>query len=133
MFELETKLGNIHFSQNIINKIVIDAVESCEGKAEILNYKGKYMNVVPGIASKINLYNEETGGIQIKEDEFGVEIQVYVIVHFGTSIKQVTSKIIDSVYENMEKIMGEKPTKVTVVVTGTLSRNIAKRHIEVSR
>ena len=29
--------------------------------------------------------------------------------------------------------MGRKPAKVTVIVTGTVARNIVKRHIEVSR
>jgi uncharacterized alkaline shock family protein YloU len=54
-------------------------------------------------------------------------------VKFGTSIQNVTNKIIDFIYEHMEKTTGQKPLKVTVIVTGTSSKNIAKRHIEVSR
>ncbi|MFQ7473681.1 MAG: hypothetical protein ACLRLX_05695, partial [Anaerovoracaceae bacterium] len=53
--------------------------------------------------------------------------------HFGASIKRNTGKIIDYIYEYMEKIIGIKPKNVKVIVTGTLSKNIAKRHIEVSR
>ena len=49
------------------------------------------------------------------------------------SIRNITGQIIDSIYDDMEKILREKPKKVTVIVTGTLSKNIAKRHIEVSR
>ena len=130
---METKFGSIRFSPNIINKIVMEAVENSYGKAEILHYKGKYMNVVPGIASKMNLYDEEAGGIEVAEDEDGMEIHVYIVVHFGTSIKRVTSEIIDYIYEKTEKIMGQKPKRVAVTVTGTISKNIVKRHIEVSR
>lgn len=135
MFDVETKIGNIHFSKDILNKIIHEAVALCGGRVEINNYKGKYMNMVPGLASKMkmNLYSEDAGGIEIKELEEGVEICVYIVVKFGTSINNVTNTIIDFIYENTEKIMGQKPLKVTVIVTGTSSKNIARRHIEVSR
>ena len=133
MFDIETKLGEIRIPNNIINRIITESVDSCEGKAVIHKYKGKYKNMFPDIASKMNLYDEEAGGIEVTETESGMEIKVYVVIRFGNSIKNVTENIIDSIYENMEKIMGIRPAKVTVVVTGTLSKNIAKRHIEVSR
>lgn len=133
VFEVETKYGKISFSQNIINKIVVEAVEKTSGKAFVLNYKGKYMNVVPGIASKMNIYDEEAGGIEIISAGTGIALRVYIVIKFGSSIKQVTNEIIDYIYEETEKIMGERPEKVTVVITGTVSKNIARRHIEVSR
>ena len=133
MLDMETKFGNIIFSQNVINRIVMNALERCDGKAEIMNYKGKYKNVVPGLASKMNLYDEESGSIQINRTDEGIEITVCIVVRFGVSIRNITGQIIDSIYDDMEKILREKPKKVTVIVTGTLSKNIAKRHIEVSR
>lgn len=132
MFDIETKLGNIHFSHSIINKIVMEAVEGSEGKAMIHNYKGKYKNVVPDLASKINLYDEEAGSIEVTETEEGLEIKVYVVLRFGASIKETTVRIIKHIYADVEKIMGARPAKVTVVITGILSKNIARRHIEVS-
>lgn len=135
MFDVETKIGNIYFSKDILNRIIHEAVARCDGKVELNNYKGKYMNMVPGLASKMkmNMYSEEAGGVEIKELEEGLEICVYIVVKFGTSIKRVTNIIIDFIYENVEKITGHKPNKVTVIVTGTSSKNIARRHIEVSR
>ena len=133
LFRKETKLGDILVNENVVYRIVTEAVESCGGKAELLNYRGKYKNMVPGIASKMNLYDEESGSIQFSDGEDGLDITVSIIVHFGTSIKKTTSRIIDYIYEYTEKMLGRKPSKVTVRVTGTVSRNIAKRHIEVSR
>ena len=133
MFDLETKLGEIHFPATIVQRIVMEAVESCGGKVDILNYKGKYKNMMPWLASRMNIYKEETGGIQVEETEGGIVITVYVVIHFGTSIKKVTEKLIDEIYEKMEQVMKVKPKTVKVVVTGTLSKNIVKRHIEVSR
>ena len=42
MFDIETKIGNIHFSSNIINKIAEKAVEDCGGKVMLHNYKIRY-------------------------------------------------------------------------------------------
>lgn len=117
MFDIETKMGKIHFSQNIMNRIVVKAIEECHGKVLLQNYKGG-----------INAGNVEF----IRYDE-GYELKVYIVIKFGTSIRNMTSQIIDSIYENTEKILGEKPQKVTVMVTGVISRNIARRNIEVSR
>ncbi|NLD18789.1 MAG: Asp23/Gls24 family envelope stress response protein [Clostridiales bacterium] len=133
MFELKTKLGEINFSQNAINKIVVAAVEQCDGKAGLMNFKGKYVSNVTGIASMMNLYDEESESIQFREDEDGLELEIYIVVHFGISIKKITEKIIDYIYKNIEEMLEIKPQKVTVLVTGVMSKNIAKRHVEVSR
>ena len=133
MFDIETKLGEIHFPTSVVNRIVMEAVESCGGKVDILNYKGKYKNMMPWLASRMNLYKEEAGGIQVEETEEGLILTVYVVIHFGTSIKRVTEQLIDQIYDNMEKVRKVKPKTVKIIVTGTLSKNIVKRHIEVSR
>lgn len=133
MFDIETKLGDIHFSSNIVNKIAEKAVESCEGKAMLHNYKGALKDVMPVMASKINLYDESAASVEVTKLGEGYMMKVYVVIKFGTSIKAVTSKIIDSIYENAEVILGKKPENVTVVVTGVVSKNIAKRHIEISK
>lgn len=133
MFDIETKIGNIHFSSNIINKIAEKAVEDCGGKVMLHNYKGALMDVMPGWASKMNLYDESAASVEVLEIVDGYIMTIYVVIKFGTSIKEVTSQILDSIYENSEKILGQKPKHVKVVVTGVVSKNIAKRHIEVSR
>lgn len=133
MFDIETKLGDIHFSSNIVNKIAEKAVESCGGKAMLHNYKSALKDVMPIMASKMNLYDESVASVEVTNSDDGYSMKVYVVIKFGASIKAVTKEIIDSIYDNAEVIIGHKPEKVTVVVTGVVSKNIAKRHIEVSR
>lgn len=117
MFDIETKIGDIHFSQNIIIKIVEKAVEESNGNAILQNYKGG-----------INASN-----VEFIESEEGYDLKIYIVMKFGSSIKKTTMEIIDSVYEKAEKILPSVPNKITIIVTGVLSKNIAKRHIEVSR
>lgn len=133
MFDIQTKLGDIHFSSNIINRIAEKAVEGCGNKVMLHNYKGALKDVMPVMASKMNLYDESAASVEVIRLEDGYAMKVYVVLKFGTSIKAATSEIIDSIYENTEIILGKKPERVTVVVTGVVSKNIAKRHIEVSR
>ena len=133
MFDIETKLGDIHFSSNIINKIVEKAIESCDGKVMLHNYKGALKDVMPVMASKINLFDDNAASIEMINLDGEYAMKIFVVIKFGASIKAVTSKIIDSIYENTETILGKKPQNITVIVTGVASKNIAKRHIEVSR
>ena len=117
MFDIETKIGDVRFSQNIINRIAEKAVEDCNGNAILQNYKG-------GI---------NAAAVELIQDEESYDLKIYIVMKFGASIKKTTLEIIDSVYENAEKILPKAPRNVTVIVTGVLSKNIAKRHIEVSR
>lgn len=133
MFKLETELGDILFSDNIINRIVTKAVESCDGKAMLMNYRGKYRSMFPDLASKMNIYNGEAGAIQFTESEEGLDIHLYVVLRLGASIKRTTKKIIDYIYEYVEKMTGREPVGVTVTVTGMVSKNIVKRNITISR
>lgn len=133
MFDVETKFGDIHFSSNIINRIAEKAVEGCGGKVMLHNYKGPIKDVMPVMASKMNLYDDSAASVEVTKLGEGYMMKVYVVIKFGTSIKAVTSEIIDSIYENAEIMLGKKPEKVMVVVTGVVSKNVAKRHIEVSR
>lgn len=133
MLNMETKLGDIRFSPSVISGLVADSIEPFSGKAELLNYRGRYKSVASGLASKMNICDEDAGSVRVEDTGDGVDITVYITVRFGVSIKKITAGIIDNIYENVEKTMGQKPAKVTVVVTGTVAKNIVKRHIEVSR
>lgn len=115
MRDISTKLGDIRFSRNMINDIVARSMEAFSDRAELLNYRGGHKNV------------------RIEDGEDGMEITAYIVVRFGESIKEVTEGILDSIYGEVEKVTGQRPAKVTVIVTGTAAKNTVKRHIEVSR
>ena len=66
MFDIETKLGEIHFPASTINRIVMEAVESCGDKVDILNYKGKYKNMMPWLASRITSIKRKPEGSRWK-------------------------------------------------------------------
>lgn len=118
MLEKKTELGDIRFSRNVILKIVDDAADQTDGKVTVQNFKGKYKSVMPG------------SNVIFKETDNGVTIDVFVVIRFGASISKCCRMMIDYINENIEKVMGEKPYSVKIIVTGVQSNEIAKRHIE---
>ena len=128
MFTVETSLGVISVSKNAIGKIVTEAVDLFDGKVIISNHKGK----VPGIVSKIGGLDDITN-IEISAGEQGLDIRVFIVLRFGTSITRVTNSLVDEIHEKIKEMMGIEPNSVAVVVTGMISKNIARRHIEVTR
>ena len=120
MLEKNTKLGDIRFSKSVIARRLEDAAGSCGGNGAVFNFKSTYMTVIPN------------SHFTFKEFPDGVEITVYVVVRFGASIRKYTKRMMDYIYDNVEKVMGERPKSVKIVVTGVQSKEIAKRHIEIA-
>lgn len=132
MFELETKWGKIRFSKNVIVRICTEAVRSTDGKAAILNFKGRH-KTRPDLFNAPREIRPDSGDLIVEETEEGLVITMYLVLRFGASINGTVEHIIDRIYEQVESVMGEPPAKVNVTVTGTASRDIARRHIEFSR
>ncbi len=133
MFDINNDLGQIHFSRNVIYKICEDAAATANGAVTILNYKSRYTGRKTGLFSMFSQGEEENNDIQIDETDQGVEITVYIVVRFGTSMKAAAEGMINHIYEQMEYVLNQRPAKVKIIVTGTVSKDIAKRHIEFSR
>lgn len=128
MITVDTDLGTITVTKWVIGKIILDIVEEFEGKVIISNHKGK----VPGIVSKISGM-DEINTMELDMTEEGLDIRIFVVLRFGTSITRTTNLLVDTIHERIKELTGIAPNSVAVVVTGMISKNIAPRHIEVSR
>lgn len=134
MFEISNELGQIHFSKNVIYRICSDAADLCEGNVRLQNYKGRYTTKRPGLLTAFAPSGEDdTDAVEIQQADNGITIKVYIVVRFGISMNNAANTMFDHIYQEMESLFGEKPLSVTIVVTGTASKTIAKRHIEFIR
>ena len=121
MFDVNTPLGQIRFSNDsVIERIIQDAAALCDGRVALANYKGKYMSVVP------------SGTHSIVETDEGIDIVVYIVMDFGASIGKYSKQMLEYIYDTVEEVMGKRPHSVKIIVTGIRSRDIAKRHIEIT-
>lgn len=127
MFLLKTDLGEISIAKQVIGKIVVDAVDAFDGKVMISNHKGKISKVAARIGG-----SDETSQMEITFGEQGIDVRLFIVIRFGTSITMVTNQLIDEIHNNISLMMGKEPNSVSVVVAGMISKNVAKRHIEVT-
>lgn len=127
-YKEKTEQGNIIIDKNAIANLVIKATEQFEGKVIVANYKNRPL----GVAAKKNI-TSDVNSVEVDYGPKGMELKVYLMVKFGTSIGTVTNNLIESLYEDIKQAMGMEPNSISVVVTGIISKNIAKRNIEVRR
>jgi len=122
----ENKLGNISISQDIIRSIIVDKTIASLGKEYLKNSKGKKIsrfNTSSGIKFHFNKRKSCS-----TED---VEIVVYMILKFGTSIKNTTDTIGRSIKNIIETSFDIPVSKIKFVITDIESKIIVRKEIEV--
>ncbi len=127
LITVETKLGTIKVAKSVLGNIIKDVIDSFDGKVIVSNSKGKITNQLPKLGPK-----EEYGDIVIElTEEESLNISIYIILKFGTSIKYTTEKIISDIRTSIKEMTAMDVNEITVTVTGMMSKHIAPRHIEV--
>ena len=139
LHRVETSTGSIMISKNAIGRIVLESVGKFRGQATISNHKGKVSGSakkrVSGGDRKIVGGNADfSNSIDISMGPKGLDIRVYVVINFGTSIGRTTDGLIDEIHRRINEIAGITPNSVAIVVTGMISkRQMLRRNIEVKR
>lgn len=128
LYKEETENGSIIIEKAVIAKIVTETVFQFNGKVLISNYKNKATT----FAAKIGV-TDDINNMEITMGEKGLDIKLYIVVKFGTSIGMVTNKLINDIHDKVYEFTSIEPNSVAIVVTGMISKNIARRNIEVRR
>ncbi|WP_027398515.1 Asp23/Gls24 family envelope stress response protein [Anaerovorax odorimutans] len=125
-YKIETSDGNISIEKVVVGRIITQTVDSFHGKVLLSNHKGKSRGIVAKIGGidDINYMDIELG-------EEGLDIKIYVVIKFGTSIKTVTKLLIQEIKKNIEEYASIKVNSVSIIVAGMVSKQIARRNIEV--
>jgi len=127
-YKVETDEGYITIEKAVVGKIIIEEVKKFRDKVLISNHKGK----VAGFVSKIGGL-DDVSHLEMVMGSKGLDVRVYLVIRFGTSIGKVTNELIEGIQKEIEAMTGIEPNSVAIVVTGTISKHIAKRNIEVKR
>ncbi|NPA92691.1 MAG: Asp23/Gls24 family envelope stress response protein [Chloroflexi bacterium] len=106
-----TPLGTIRISPRVIAAIAHQAVLKSYG---VVGLAPK--NLVSGIAHA--LAKDPTEGIEVRYDEGGIEIDLYIIVEYGTRITAVANSAANLVRYHVEKTVGLPVKAVNVHVRG---------------
>ncbi|GAB4399050.1 MAG: Asp23/Gls24 family envelope stress response protein [Anaerolineales bacterium] len=111
MGEETTSLGGIHVSPNAVATIAYHATLQSYG---VVGLAPK--NLADGIVSSITREPSRGISVQYKEDE--INIDVHVIVEYGTRINSVAESVANTVRFHVEKALGLRVNTVNVHVAG---------------
>ena len=122
----ENQLGKIEFDERIIGNIIRRAADSFEGRVMLSGAKVRIKKNSPKDKN-----SDDITFMNMKNTEDGYVIDIYIVLKFGTSIRRTSNELIAVVREQVEKITELNISKVRVIITGMLSKNFSRRHIEV--
>jgi uncharacterized alkaline shock family protein YloU len=109
---METKLGKIEISEEVIATIAGSAAIECYGLVGMASRK--ISDGVSGLLKRENLSKGVT--VTFREDQ--VIIDLNIIVGYGTKISEVASNVMDRVRYTVETMTGLKVAEVNVNVQG---------------
>ena len=125
LYTEHNELGKIEFDEKIVGNIIRRVADSFDGKVMLSGIRGKIKRSSKGFTS------DDITFMNMKKTEDGYVIDVYVVLRFGTSIRRTSHELIDKLKEQIPKITDMEVSKVRVLITGVISKNISKRNIEV--
>ena len=129
LYKLETSTGSISVAKTVIGRIVIRSVKKFSDKVVISNHKGK----LPGLVNKIG-GGDVINNMDITMGENGLDLRIYVVINFGTSIGKLTNNLIEEIHTRIKEFIDVEPNSVAIVVTGVISKQqTARRNIEVKK
>jgi uncharacterized alkaline shock family protein YloU len=106
-----TPIGSIHVSPQAIATIAYQAAMRSYG---IVGMASK--NIVDGLAQALT--KDPTHGIAVHYDGQQIDIDIYIIVEYGTRIKSVANSVANTVRYNVEKSLGLPINEINVHVQG---------------
>jgi uncharacterized alkaline shock family protein YloU len=111
MGEETTPLGGIHISPNAVAAIAYHATLQSYG---VVGLAPK--NFAEGLA--LTITHEPARGVSVSYDGENIDIDLYIIVEYGTRITVVADSVANSVHYNVEKALGMPVHEVNVHVAG---------------
>jgi uncharacterized alkaline shock family protein YloU len=111
MSEEANLLGNIYISHRAIATISSQSALESYG---VVGLAAK--NLAEGLTQV--LVKDPTLGVDVRYDPNGIQIDLYIIVEYGTRIKSVASSVAENVRYYVEKAIGLPVNQVNVHVRG---------------
>lgn len=111
MGEDTTTLGGIHVSPNAVATI------ACQATLESYGVVGlAARNLADGLVKSIT--RDPSRGITVKYNGEDIDIEIHIIIEYGTRISSVAESVANTVRFHVEKALGLKVNSINVHVAG---------------
>ena len=111
MGEEKTSLGRIHISPNAITTIAYHATLESYGVVGLAP-----MNIADGLVKSIT--REPSRGVAVRYNGEDIDIEIHIIVEYGTRINSVAESVVNTVRFHVEKALGLRVNSINVHVAG---------------
>jgi uncharacterized alkaline shock family protein YloU len=111
MGEEKTSLGRIHISPNAVATIAYHATLESYG---VVGLAPK--NIADGLVKSIT--KEPSRGVTVRYNGEDIDIEIHIIVEYGTRINSVAESVANTVRYHVEKALGLRVNTVNVHVAG---------------
>lgn len=111
MAEEKTSLGRIHISPNAVATIAYHATLESYG---VVGLAPK--NIADGLVKSIT--KEPSRGVTVRYNGEDIDIEIHIIVEYGTRINSVAESVANTVRYHVEKALGLRVNAVNVHVAG---------------
>ena len=119
--------GTVNISESVICQIIEETVQSeFAGRVWISNKKSQVSSFMTMLGAK-----EVTDDIEMYLENGQIYLKMFVILKFGISIKKTTSELIQRLKETIEENASMPVKEITLVVNGVMSKQVARRNIEI--
>jgi uncharacterized alkaline shock family protein YloU len=109
--EESTPIGSIHVSQRAVATIAYQAALQSYGVVGLAS-----KNLINGLTNV--LVKDPTHGVEVQYDGENINIDVYIVIEYGTRIKTVANSVANTVRFHVEKTLGMPINQVNVHVNG---------------
>ena len=121
--EITNEYGNIDVSNDVIASVVGGKAVECYG---IVGMASKHQ-VRDGIAEILGQENYARG-IVVRSNESAIDVDMYIIVSYGTKISEVANNVQSTVKYTLEKTLNLKVNSINIYVQGVRINNHGKKH-----
>lgn len=113
MISYETMLGNIELTESFLSRLIGNEVISCFGVVGMVPSNNRQR------ISKVFLKNEALDtGIKVTGNTDKINVEIHIIVSYGTNINTIASSITEKVKYKVKEITGTTVDRVIIKVDG---------------
>lgn len=111
--KIKVKNGDIDIENDVIATIVGGAVIANPGVVGMAS-KATFRDGMNQILNRENYAK----GVLVHQDDNGINVEVYIVVEYGTKLSEVSKSVQNKVKYNLDALLGIRATEVNVVVQG---------------
>ena len=126
MVKYTDKMGKIGFDPSVFAAIAADTAMGFYGRVFFTTPKGRPVKLSGSGTEKLNFIN-----VTENENNNTVNVEVFMILKFGTSISWFTKEYARRLRIESEEITGITVDEVIINITGIRSKRTAKRELRI--